>query len=398
MAWQTSAPLLDSKTGWSEPVIFGHRSQLQEMMLEVIAQDASETIMQPGEPVLLEINGELRQLTERRLDPGELSNLINWAADNEKASAELIQRREIKASYVVKHPTERDMRGDKKRIRFRVAAGRGEVNGDMAIQILMRKIDAVPARLVAGELPQEVIHACTPKDGIIWLTGPTGSGKTTFFSALCRYILENRTPIQGNIVFIEEPIEQTYDSIPCDHSIVFQMEVGRDVDTWEEGVRQLMRRRPKLIVIGETQSRVTADAATSAANTGHPVFTTLHANDVASIPGRILSFFDDSVKKQMLYDWINTARVLFNQMLVPRKGGGRRVVLREYLVMTPELRQGLLAVTDPGLITTRLRRALDEQGCSMARAAVNACNDGLIDEDTMRRYARAGHAEMVKYG
>ena len=388
MAWVSKAPLLEPITGWRAPHIFSHRQQLQELMLEVIAQGASETFFQPGEPILLEIDGRLRQLTERRLDPGELANLVNWASDNEKASAELIQRREIKASYVVKDPVERDTRGDKKRTRFRVAAGRGEVNGEMGIQMLLRKIDSVPARIADGELDERTLEALTPKDGIVWMTGPTGSGKTTFFSGVCRYIMENDTPIQGNICFVEEPIEQTYDSIPCDHSIVFQMEVGRDVPSWEEGVRQLMRRRPKLIVIGETQSRPTAEAAMSAALTGHPSFTTLHTNDAASIPSRIISFFDDSVKQQMLYDWINTARVLFNQILVPRLGGGRRVVLREHLVVEPELREELLRITDPGLITLRLRNAIAESGRSLSRAAREAFELGQIDEHTMRRYAR----------
>ncbi|WP_176331349.1 ATPase, T2SS/T4P/T4SS family [Burkholderia vietnamiensis] len=388
MVWESDVALIESKTGWREPAIFAHREQLQEMMLEVIAQGASETILQPGEPVLLEIDGELRQLTERRIDQGEIAQLINWSSDNDKASAELIQRREIKASYVVRDPVERDSRGDRKRTRFRVAAGRGEINGEMAFQILMRKIDAVPARLRPDELSDQLLEACTPTNGIIWLTGPTGSGKTTFFSALGRHILENRTPIRGNIVFIEEPIEQTYDTIPCSHSVVFQMEVGRDVPSWEEGVRQLMRRRPKLIVIGETQSRVTAEAAMAAANTGHPVFTTCHCNDVPSMPSRILSFFDDSVKQQMLYDWINTARVLFNQMLVPRVGGGR-VVLREYLIMTPELREELLAITDPGLVTLRLRRAVEEEGRSLAQAAIEAYAAKLIDEHTLARYTRS---------
>ncbi|TKC90129.1 type II secretion system protein E [Trinickia terrae] len=389
MVWRSDAELIVPRTAWREPIIFGHRDHLQDMMREVVAQGASETILQPGEPVILEIDGEFRQLTERQLDQGEVQQIINWATDNDKASSLLIQGQEIKASYVVKDPVERDARGEKKKTRFRVAAGRGEVNGEMAYQILMRKIDSEPARLTEGELPVELLEAVTPRNGIIWLSGPTGSGKTTFFSAICRHILEQRTPIRGNIVFIEEPIEQTYDGIPCSHSIVFQMEVGRDVPTWEQGVRQLMRRRPKLIVIGETQSRVTAEAAMAAALTGHPVFTTLHCNDVASMPSRILSFFDDSVKQQMLYDWVTTARVLFNQMLVPRKGGGRRVVLREFLIMTEELRQELLDIADPGALTLRLKRAVEEEGCSMAQAAVSAHSAGLIDDETLARYTRA---------
>lgn len=376
-------PLVTPKLGWKEPFLFSRREQLQEMMLEVIAQDASETIIQPGEPILLEIDGHLQALTKRRMNAIEIEHMINWAADNDKASAEIIQRREVAASYVVRDPVKEDARGDKVRYRFRVAGGRGEVNGEMAIQILMRKIDPVPAYIKEGEISQELLDACTPKDGAIWLTGPTGSGKSFFLSSLARYILENKTPIHGNLVFLESPIEQTYETVASAHSVVFQIEVGRDCLDWDEGIVQLMRRRPKMITIGETRSKVTASAVMAAAISGHATLTTSHCNDVIAIPGRILSFFDDSVKRQMLYEWVSTARVLFNQALVSRIGGGR-IALREHLIMTHDLRDELSRLTDLNKVTEIMSVALKEQGCSMARAARIAYDSNQISESTFR--------------
>ncbi|WP_199030742.1 ATPase, T2SS/T4P/T4SS family [Ralstonia sp. ASV6] len=385
MAWAHRAELVPRKTGFREPAMFNARPQLRELMLEVVAQGASETIIQTGEPILIELNGRLEQLTARRLEQAEVESLVNWASDNDKASAELIQRREIKASYVVKDPVETDIRGEKKATRFRVAAGRGEVRGTMGIQIVMRRINSEPAHLKDASLPREVVEALTPKDGIIWVTGPTGSGKTTFFSSIIRHVLEDVTPIRGNIVLLEEPIEQVYDGILCDHSIVFQIEVGRDVDTWEAGIEQLMRRLPKMIIVGETRSRATAEAVLQAANTGHPVGTTLHANDVPSIFSRLMSFFSDETKEAMLYDAINTARLMFNQVRVPKLGGGM-TVLREYLMLDADLRRDLLSRTSPSKVSLHMREALEDLGVPMWRAAKQAFDAGQIDEATMKHY------------
>ncbi|MEX3555235.1 MAG: ATPase, T2SS/T4P/T4SS family [Burkholderia gladioli] len=385
MVFRSKEGVPDRLTDFREPDMFRDGRHLQELMLEIVALNASETIIQPGEQVLVEIGGRLRPITERRMTIEEVKSFANWAADNDKAAAELIQRREVKASYVVKDPVERDARGEKKATRFRVAAGRGELRGTMAVQIVMRRINSEPAYMNDSELPPEVVEALTPKDGVIWVSGPTGSGKSTFFSGIVRYVLENDTPIKGNIVLLEEPIEQVYDSIECDHSVVFQIEVGKDVDTWEAGIEQLMRRLPRLIIIGETRSRPTVDAVLQAAVTGHPVGTTLHANDVPGIFPRLLSFFSDEAKEAALYSAISTARVMFNQVRVPKLGGGM-TVLREYLVVDADLRADLQRRATPAKIEAQMREALETQGFPMWKAAEQAHARGMISADLMRFY------------
>ncbi|KVV07487.1 ATPase, T2SS/T4P/T4SS family [Burkholderia ubonensis] len=385
MVFRSKDGVPDRLTAFREPDMFRDSRHLQELMLEIVELNASETIIQPGEQVLVEIGGHLRPITERRMTIEEVKSIANWAADNDKAAAELIQRREVKASYVVKDPVRRDARGEKKATRFRVAAGRGELRGTMAVQIVMRRINSDPAYMSDSELPPHVIEALTPKDGVIWVTGPTGSGKSTFFSGIVRFVLENDTPIKGNIVLLEEPIEQVYDSIECGHSVVFQIEVGKDVDSWEAGIEQLMRRLPRLIIIGEARSRQTVDAVLQAAVTGHPVGTTLHANDVPGIFPRLLSFFSDEAKEAALYSAISTARVMFNQVRVPKLGGGM-TVLREYLVVDADLRADLQRRATPARIESQMREALEGLGYPMWKAAEQAHERGLISADLMRFY------------
>lgn len=375
------------ETDFTEPNMFRDETDFQRLMLEITKRNASETILQPYEPVLIEIDGILRPLTQRRLTPDEVEMMVNWAAGNDKAKAELIQRREVKASYVVKDPVERDARGEKVSTRYRVAAGRGELRGSMAFQILLRRINSVPAYLKDADLPDYVIDAMTMGHGVTWVSGRTGSGKTTFFSSIIRYILENATAIKGNIILLEEPIEQVYDTIDSKHSVVFQIEVGRDVDSWEQGIEQLMRRLPAMILVGETRSRITAEAVLQAANTGHPVGSTLHANDVAGIIPRLMTFFADDLKEQMLFDALDTARVMFNQVRVPKVGGGM-TVLREYLVVTDELRRELQARSDPTKIAMHMREALEEHGKPMWQAAQEAFDAGIIDTQTLRIHGK----------
>jgi defect-in-organelle-trafficking protein DotB len=385
MAFVSKLGVIPYVTDFVEPDMFLASEHLQKMMLEVTALNASETFIQPGEQVIVEVNGVLRPLTHRRITQTEVENIICWASDNERAAAELIGRQEIKASYVVKDQHNRDSLGEKKATRFRVAAGRGETRGSRAFQIVMRRINSSPAHMKDSGLPPEVVQALAPKDGVIWVTGATGSGKSTFFSSVVRNVLENDTPIRGNIAMLEEPIEQVYHDIESEHSFVFQIEVGKDVETWEAGIEQLMRRLPKMIVVGETRSRSTAEAVLQAANTGHPVGTTLHTNDVPSIATRLMSFFSDETKEPTLYSVITTARALFNQVRIPKLGGGQ-MVLREYLVVDADLRADLVRKVNPSNVELHLREALEERGYPMWKAAADAHAQGLISDDQKRFY------------
>ena len=359
-------------------------------MLEVVKHTGSDTFFQGGAPVLIEIHGQLRQVTERRLTTEECFQILNWAAGTDGAATTVAQGNEATASYSAIDPVLKDSRGEKVRHRFRVNGTRIEFRNGLGVQVVMRSIPSEPPNVKDQGLDQAIIDACAPRNGIVYITGATGSGKTTTFAALLRYIMEGDTPIKGNINTFEAPIEYVFDSVESAHSIIAQSQVGRDVPSFADGVRSSMRRHPALIVIGETRDWDTASAAIEASNTGHPVYTTVHANEVETVFARLLSRCPVDLRDAALFDLISTGRVLINQALARTKDG-RRTPLREYLIITDDLREEMLAVADPSRITVVVRDMLKRQGRSMEQAAIEAYEKGLIAETELAKYRRRQH-------
>ena len=120
--------------------------------------------------------------------------------------------------------------------------------------------------------------------GSFLVSGATGSGKTTTFAAIIRHILENDTPIKGHILTHEEPIEYRYDKIQSSHSIIVQSQIPDHFPTFHAANREAMRRRPAMVLVGELRDLETIQSAVEIARTGHAIFATVHATDVASIP------------------------------------------------------------------------------------------------------------------
>lgn len=389
MSWKTSE-VLSSLTGFKEPPRFENPDVLQSLMLEVVKHGGSDTFFQGGAPVLIEIYGQLRQVTNRRLTTEECLQVLNWAAGNDGAATTVAQGSEAVASYSAIDPELRDGRGEKVRYRFRVNGTRIEFRNGLGVQIVMRSIPSDPPHIKDMGLDQAIIDACTPRNGIVYITGATGSGKTTTFAALLRYILEGDTPIKGNINTFEAPIEFVFDSVESSHSIIAQSEIPRDVKSFADGVRSSMRRHPALIVIGETRDWETAASSIEASNTGHPVYTTVHANEVETVYARLLSRCPVDLRDAALFDLISTGRVLINQTLARTKDG-KRTPLREHLIVTDELREEMLAVSDPSRITAVMRDMVKRHGKSMEMAAIEAYEKGLIADEELNKYRRRVH-------
>lgn len=394
MGWK-NGEVLPYATGFAEPPRIDSSDTLQKLMLEVVAQGASDTYFMSGAPVLVEIHGALRQLTSHRLTVEECYQILNWAAGTDGAQAQVIQGIEVAESYAAIDPVLKDARGEKMRHRFRVNATRIEFRGGVGVQTVMRSIPSeVPTTEKVG-LAQVLVDACTPRNGVVYVTGATGSGKSTTYAALVRYILENDTPIKGNITTFEAPIEFVFESIQSAHSIVAQSQIGRDLksesgkESFGDGVRSSMRRHPALIVIGEIRDWDTASAAIEASNTGHPVFGTVHANEVETIFARLLTRAPVDVRDAALFDLISTSRVLINQALA-RTRDGKRTPLREYLIVTDELREEMLATADTSRITAVVREMVKRHGRTMEQAAVEAYEKGLIDTVELAKYRRRG--------
>ena len=377
-------------TDFREAPVISSAAELQKLMLEVHAQGASDTFLQTDVPVLIEVRGEFQQLTHHRLTQGECMRLLELLTGSPASGGSIAEGRPVVGAYSVPDPIKKDGRGEFIRHRFRVngsrISGRG---GSMSLQIVARSISAEPPTIEQVGLDLALVNACTPRDGIVYVTGSTGSGKSTTFAAIVRFILEGDTPIKGNIATLEAPIEYVFDGIESIHSIVAQSQVGSgfDVETFAAGVRDLMRRHPALGIIGETRDWETAAAAMELSNTGHPVFTTMHVNEVALIPTRLLSLCPPEIKAQALFDFISTSRVLINQSLVRTVDGGR-MALRETLIVTEELRAELFETAQPERITGLMRAMVAKHGRTMESVAIEAFEKGLISEKVLTPYRK----------
>lgn len=391
LAITSKFPLIERRTDLREPGRYDLEEHLKAALLEAVAHKVSDVYLQPGEPILVNAYGMLYAITRKRLDYAELEGIATWVSGQKDAVAQLAQRKPIDASYEVFDPKEVDPLGRQLRHRFRVNVTAHDFRGLMGIQVVMRYIISEPPPLSMLQLEPEIIENITPRDGIVYVTGATGSGKTTTFAGLMRYIAENDTPIKGNIVTGEAPIEFKFDTLPRTHSIFIQSEIGRHFETFADFVRADMRRHPALIMVGESRDQETIEAAIEASNTGHPVWTTAHAKSVAGTFRRLVSRIDKDQQGAVLFDIITTVQMVVSQTLVPKIGGGV-YPLREYLVVTDALRNQFYDCDDPNRISAFVQSAVNKHGRTMLSVAKEAWQKGIIGEETYRLISRNSEA------
>ncbi|WP_367606532.1 Dot/Icm type IV secretion system ATPase DotB [Legionella sp. W05-934-2] len=346
--------------------------QFMDKMLEFAeGLDASDITIQTGEPIYAEVYGRLLQITNRHLSNTELGDLIN-AIYGPNATTQLLSGRDIDTHYEF-----RPARGV--RYRYRVNATSCLVEGHDSIQITLRTIPTTPPRLETMELPDKIIDAIAPQEGIVFITGATGSGKSTLLASIVRELIENEDS-NRKVLTYEAPIEFVYDEIETTSAIVSQSEIPRHLPSFAEGVRNALRRKPRLILVGECRDSDTISAALEAALTGHPVYTTLHTSGVAETMRRLVTSFSGEERLGRVIDILETIRLCIWQKLVPTVDG-KRVALREYLVFDEEARDILLE-GNPNEVTSSTRRLVRERGQLMTVDAKKKLEEGIISERT----------------
>jgi twitching motility protein PilU len=179
------------------------------------------------------------------------------------------------------------------------------------------------------KLPPVLKDVVMTKRGLVILVGGTGSGKSTSLAAMIGYRNENS---YGHIITIEDPIEYVHDHKNC---VVTQREVGVDTDNWHAALKNTLRQAPDVILIGEIRDRDTMDHAIAFAETGHLAMATLHANSANQALDRIINFFPEERKHQLLMDLSLNIRALVSQRLIPKKDGKGRAAAVEILLNSP---------------------------------------------------------------
>ncbi|TAL59324.1 MAG: Dot/Icm secretion system ATPase DotB [Legionella sp.] len=342
---------------------------MDRMLEHAESLNASDITIQTGEPIYAEVYGKLLKITNRCLSNTELGDLIN-AIYGPNATTQLLSGKDIDTHYEF-----RPNRGV--RYRYRVNATACLVEGHDSIQITLRTIPTTPPKLSTMNLPDDVLEAIAPQEGIVFITGATGSGKSTLLASIIRELIENEDS-NRKVLTYESPIEFVYDEIETISSIVSQSEIPRHLPNFADGVRNALRRKPRLIMVGECRDAETISAALEAALTGHPVYTTLHTSGVAETMRRLVTSFAGEERLGRTIDILETIRLCIWQKLVPTVDD-RRVALREYLVFNEEVRDILLE-SDPNDVTSQTRKLVRARGQLMTQDAKLKLEQGIISE------------------
>jgi twitching motility protein PilT len=270
----------------------------------------SDLILSPGRPPQVEQHGELSPVEIRGLDMLRGTDTARLArdiiGDNRTALHALQEQGACDLSYSLP---------EKARFRVNVFRQRG------SFAIVMRVIASRIPTLGELKLPASLIDIASLKNGIVLVTGPTGSGKSTTLAAIIDLINETRA---DHILTIEDPIEFLH---PHKMATVHQRELHSDTPTFAAALRSALRQAPKVILVGEMRDRETIEIALTAAETGHLVFSTLHTIDASKTVERIVGTFDSGDQRAIRGRLAASFRYFLSQRLVPKRAGGRVAIL-----------------------------------------------------------------------
>ncbi len=352
----------------NEPLRFTPR-HIDELLTFCTESNASDITFQTNEPVFAEIHGKLYRITKRRISNAEVSELLN-AIYGPNGTTQILSGHDVDTHYEF-----RPSRSS--RFRFRVNGTGCQVEGHPGLQLTLRTIPTYPPDLASMNLPKAILDAYAPEDGVVYVTGSTGSGKSTLLAAIIKEIARNPN-CHRKILTYEAPIEFVYDSIDKPTAIISQSEIPRHLASFAAGVRNALRRKPRLILVGEARDMETMSAVLEAAMTGHPVYTTLHSNGVAEVVRRLVGTFPSDEREGRAIDILETIRLVIWQKLEPSVDG-KRVPLREYLVFDEDVRDELIS-TNLENITSTVRRLLHERGQPIMVEAKQKFEEGIISE------------------
>jgi len=287
--------------------------QIEKLLDIAVENEASDLHLTVGLPPVYRIHGRLRKLEVSPLTPEDTVALMKSIA-SDRCQQELNEKGTTDFSFSY---------GEKARFRVSCYRQRGYVG--IALRLL-------PMRFMTFEeigLPQQIKNLLLKPRGLVLVTGPTGSGKTTTLATMIDFI---NTNLDRHIITIEDPIEYLHSH---KKSIVTQREVGVDVESFAEALRRVLRMDPDVILIGEMRDLETMQAAITAAETGHLVFATLHTIGAAETVDRIIDAFPPHHQEQIRAQLSTALIMALSQTLLPRADGPGRIAAFEIMFVNP---------------------------------------------------------------
>lgn len=287
-------------------------SMILNLLTKAYEQGASDLHLSFGIPAVFRIDGVLRRLTDEVYTSKELVEMVNTILPEGKQE-EFLEKGETDFNYSLKDIC-----------RFRVNAfhQRGEVS------IAARLISSSIPTIEQLNMPKVLYELAEKPQGLILVTGPTGSGKSTTLAAMIDYMNKKYAK---HIITLEDPIEYLHEH---NRSIVNQREVGSDTKSFANGLRAALRQDPEVILVGEMRDLETISTAITAAETGHLVLATLHTSSAVTTIDRIIDVFPPHQQAQIRIQLANVLQGVISQRLFVKQGGGR-VAATEILIQVP---------------------------------------------------------------
>jgi len=279
----------------------------------MVTKKASDLFITAGMPASMKVNGKILPVSQATLTPDQAKDVC----------------------CSIMSPSQREEFEKTKECNFAISAsGVGRFRVSAFIQrnfagMVLRRIETTIPTIEELKLPPIVKNLAMVKRGLIIFVGATGTGKSSSMASMIGYRNQNST---GHIVTVEDPIEFVHQHGGC---IITQREVGIDTDSYEIALKNTLRQAPDVILIGEVRSRETMEHAIAFAETGHLVISTLHANNANQALDRIINFFPEDRRDQLLMDLSLNLKSLLAQQLIPTPDGKGRRMAMEVLINTP---------------------------------------------------------------
>lgn len=345
-------------------------NRLHDLLEKMSAAEASDLHLIPGHRPTYRVHGELCAASESTISPEETLQMIDSIVPRHLKEA-MSQQRDCDFAIQLDH--------EEQPMRFRVNVATSRNASGACFRAIPNEIPTLPELGFSSELGVRMIKQ---RDGLILITGITGSGKTTTLAALIQML---NSAGGRRIITIEEPIEYIYE--PIGSSIITQREVGVDVPSFYEGLRSGLRQDPDVLLVGEIRDRETAQLAVSAAETGHLIFATMHTRDAKSAITRIIDLFPADRHEEMRSQLAMSLRFAIAQYLLPSTIGGRRALAVESLFanygVRSAIRQGRVEMLDTAIQSGRAD-GMFNLDTDLSRLVA----DNRITMDTARSYAQ----------
>src|SRR5450830_166335 len=284
-----------------------------DLLRMMIAQKASDLFITAGFPPAMKVDGKLTPVSNQALSPQHAREIAR-SIMNDKQASEFEATHEC--NFAISIPS---------LARFRVNAFVQRSSTGLVFRTITSKIP----KFEELNLPPVLKDIALTKRGLVIFVGGTGSGKSTSLAAMIGYRNQNS---YGHIITIEDPVEYVHEH---GHCIVTHREVGVDTDSWQAALKNTLRQAPDVILIGEIRDRETMEYAIAFAETGHLCMSTLHANSANQALDRIINFFPEERRQQLLMDLSLNLKAFVSQRLIPKVGGKGRVAAIEIMLNSP---------------------------------------------------------------